>query len=89
MRKAINVIGVIILIIVGSSIFGYFFGFVGDVVGALAGASLGGYLLKRSGIISPNSALVSETQGVRTAKYVLLAVVLIILAGIAYFTLSQ
>lgn len=88
-EKIVAAIGVIILIVVGKVAGGYFFGVAGSVVGALIGAALGGYALKQSGVISPNSSLVSETQGVRTAKYVLLAVVLIALGAVAYMALAQ
>jgi hypothetical protein len=75
-------IGIIILAI-ACVLVGLRFG----ILGALVGASVGGYFLKKYKVISPNSALVSETPGVKRAKYIVLAVVVILLAAMSYFML--
>jgi len=89
MKKTSYVIGTIVLILILSSLGGYFLGLTGSIIGALIGAAVGGTMLKKSGAVSANSSLVSETSGVRMAKYVLLAIVLLALAIFAYFVLHQ
>ena len=89
LKKVLWVIGVILLAIVGKLVGGEAFGFLGAVVGALSGAALGTYALKRSGAVAPDSALVTETPGVRIAKYAVLAIVLLVIGAIAYAGLRQ
>ena len=79
-RKAVGVIAAIILVLVGLR-----FG----LIGGLIGAALAGVSLKYFGVVSANSAWVSETKGVKTAKYVVLFVVLTIIAAAFFFVLTQ
>ena len=47
------------------------------------GGTLAAYFLVHYGVVAPDSAWVSETKGTRIAKYVLLAIVLLGLLGLA------
>ena len=80
MRKTVGTVLAVVLVIVGVK-----FG----IIGGLLGAAAAGLSLKYVGVVSPDSAWVSETKWVTIAKYVLLAVVLLGLAWFAYVALGQ
>ncbi len=80
MRKAIGIILAIAALLVGLR-----FG----IIAALVGAGLAAFFLKYFGVVSPNSAWVSETNGVKIAKYILLAIVALGLVGFAYVAFYQ
>ncbi len=80
MRKTIGTILAVAFVLIGIH-----FG----IISGLIGAAIAAYSLKHFGVVSPNSAWVSETSGVRTAKYILLAVVLILLAAMTYFSVIK
>lgn len=79
-RNVLVLVLVLALVIVGIKF--------GLVMGLL-GAAIAAFCLKRFGVVSADSAWVSETKGVRTAKYILLALVLIGLGWFAYVALGQ
>ena len=57
------------------------------LIPALIGAALASLVIKKSGIVKKNSAWVSETKGVKIAKYILLAVIVIPLLGLLIYQL--
>jgi len=63
--------------------------FPGGILGILLGVAAATWCLKHYGVVSPNSMWVSETEGVKKAKYILLTatVVIIVVVGayIIYF----
>ena len=78
-KKAAGIFIAIILVILGIR-----FG----LVGGLIGAALAGLVLKQFGVVGAGSAWVTETKGVRTAKYIVLAVVLAAIAIFAFYLLN-
>lgn len=81
MKKIWGIVLGIILILIGLR-----FG----ILGALLGATGAAWSLKRYGVVSKDSAWVTETKGMKKAKYTLLSVVLgVIVIGIAYVYFSQ
>lgn len=58
----------------------------GGIIGALIGAALSGLVLKKFGVVGENSALVSETAGVKKFKYVLLFLAIAGLIGLFYYS---
>lgn len=81
MRKTLGIIGALILIVIGNRMFG--------VIGTLIGAAAASFCLKYFGVVSPNSAWVTETEWLKKTKYILLGIVLIGLAYFAYIVFSQ
>lgn len=77
--KKFGVIILSILLVLGGLHFG--------IIPALIGAALASLIIKKSGIVKENSAWVSETKGVKIAKYVLLAVIVIPLLGLLIYQL--
>lgn len=68
----------------------FFIGIVilGGILGILLGVAAGSWCLKHFGVVSENSMWVSETEGVKKAKYILLvAVVITICVFVAYIYL--
>lgn len=88
-KKITSIIFSFIVVIIGF-IVGNIFGLFGGIIGALISASYVGSRLKKMGVISQDSPLVKETKGVKIAKYVVLAIVLILIFGTgAYIILSN
>jgi hypothetical protein len=85
--RTVKIIGVIITILVIIIIVA---GFRLGILGALLGAGLASYILKKSNIVSPESPLVKETRGIKIGKYILLALILLAIFGTgAYIILSN
>jgi hypothetical protein len=58
------------------------------IVAGLAATALFGFCLRHFGVVSENSAWVSETKAVQIAKYILLALVLLAIGWFAYVSLQ-
>jgi hypothetical protein len=75
--RPLIIIGCVILVLISLK-----FG----IIGGFLGAALAGAILKKYNIVSPESAWVKETKGVKIAKYIVLGLVLFVILGlIAYF----
>lgn len=80
-NKPLIIVGCIVIVLVGLR-----FG----IIGGFLGAALAGTILKKYNVVSSESAWVSETKGVKIAKYVVLALVLLAIIGaIAYSYFSS
>ncbi|MEK7542398.1 MAG: hypothetical protein AAB524_01725 [Patescibacteria group bacterium] len=78
-KKAAGIFIAIVLVILGIQ-----FG----IAGGLIGAALAGLVLKQFGVVGAGSAWVTETKGVRIAKYIVLAVVLVAIFISAFYLLK-
>ena len=77
-KKPLIITGAILIVLVGIK-----FG----IIGGLLGAVLVSWILKKYKIVSPNSALVKETKGVKIAKYVVLGLILLAIISFVVFVL--
>lgn len=58
------------------------------IIGGLIGAALAGVVLKQFGVVGIGSGWVTETRGVRIAKYILIAIILLAILVLAFYLLK-
>jgi len=69
-------VGIILLVII-IVLIGLNYG----IIGGLLGAALAGLILKKTNVVSSDSMWVKETKGLKIAKYVILVIFLLLIAG--------
>lgn len=89
-KKILYIIYSIIAIILAFIIGGNLFGLLGGILATFLAAAYVSKQLSKNHIISSNSAWVKETKGVKIAKYILLALILLAILGVlAYFIFNN